>query len=737
MKTCQNCKLNYKAGNFCSKCGQPLTDAGFSLQSHSPIEMTDQKVESTPFLTNIPAINNESEQPVVHQAESTSTYVNPFLTSVPSAEPESIPQVQIDSPSNVEMSVQPFMPHNLQNDKISENNKSKQKKKASSKAWLAIVGVLVLFFIVFAGGTLYYLGHSEVIVNNLVRNNSKEGFKVVDLLMESVEGEKIDIKLSYRNIKPLIDNQFKFEKTRVLGFFETEEVYFDSDEKKVVVSVSSPLGSTSLILEPNIEVEREKITVSLKSPKLGSWRIPLPEKIIEVENFRWVFEQSKFVFATIDSITLENNHIHIKGKTDVEKINQMFLEVRKQSDPFAVEYINDEESKRLPAYELILTYEENGNWKDIIFSWLKYGYDVPNWLYFVKNENLEDYLKFQSLIYSDDVNQKVQKNVQKVLESKDELEEKYQKYREERLRAQMIEDAAILFQNAYSYHKEKGVPAYFLASKGKLYSQTLREYITMDKLKPNSDNRWDGYEIYAYGTEAIVALNFQDQVWYIKESSKDNILDKPKKEFLKGIKYDPNYANGDFLLRRGDSTRTEIAKVISANLGVAVSGDVFIQYLAADGNFAFAIASPDYARQQPEQFFLQKVNGKWQLMRKFSERESIRSVMSKEIGHQNFNVCILPPFETADFQRNYLGEYDLRTYEWAYYYETGYDKAINYYSSVGGNTVITFDADSKFLYVNGKRYHVLKSEKSSEYYQYLNPHGNYSNYRPTYIFYQD
>ena len=124
-------------------------------------------------------------------------------------------------------------------------------------------------------------------------------------------------------------------------------------------------------------------------------------------------------------------------------------------------------------------------------------------------------------------------------------------------------------------------------------------------------------------------------------------------------------------------------------------------------------------------------------MRKFFETQSIRTEMANEIASQNFNVCILPPYETKDFQRNYLSSYDLSHYEWNYYYETGYDKTVNYYSSIGNNTYITFDADSKFLYVNDNRMYIARTEKVADYFQYLIPHSSYKNYRPTFLFYQD
>ena len=124
-------------------------------------------------------------------------------------------------------------------------------------------------------------------------------------------------------------------------------------------------------------------------------------------------------------------------------------------------------------------------------------------------------------------------------------------------------------------------------------------------------------------------------------------------------------------------------------------------------------------------------------MRKFVETQSIREEMDKEIASQNFNVCILPPYETRDFQRNYLSDYDLYELEWAQYLETGVVKNINYYSSIGNNAYITFDADSKFLYVNGNRVYIARTEKAADYFQYLDPHSFYENYRPIFLFYQD
>ena len=674
---CQKCNIRYEGGKFCKKCGSPLTDE----------------------MTSLPLVEDTGNSSTSEQNNTNLTVFQDSLKPVPVSETIILPQ--------------PI---------------KKQKK------WALPVIILLFLLVLMIGSSLYYLGHSPW--SGDVSKNT-ENISMLSLLVEAVEGEQINLEIKDADLNAFLKHRIETDRLSLLKIFHVDSVYYDGSVKKVVFNINSLLGETSLLMTPQIESTGKIWKLSLQSPAVGAWRIPLPSVLLGHFPKDWQIDLTPAFFADIQSVEPVANALEIKGQIKTDDLKSFFSDLRENVDPFLVQYLTKQKEVKLPAHLELLAFNEKQEWREILRSWAQDIQDVPNWLMLLPENKLKKYFDFAELMMTGEEIAQLKKEKNKVLKEKAETMEVFNEYKERTLTAQLKTDAATLFNRLYQYHEDRGVPAYYLASKGKLYSQVLREYIGTYKIRPDSDIRWNAYELYAYGQEPVIGINVGEEFWYVKDNDKNTVLKKPKAEFLKGIKYSPEMSNGDLLLHRGHPDRSAIARVVSSSLGTQQREDIFIQYLASDGNFAFLIASPDYNRQKVEQYFLQRINGQWQIMRKFYETQSIRSEMVNEIAGQNFDVCILPPYETKDFQRNYLSTYDLTEYEWDYYYETGYDKKINYYSSIGNNTFITFDADSKFLYVNRNRMYIARTERVADYFQYLIPHNSYKNYRPTFLFYQD
>ncbi len=720
---CQKCNIRYESGKFCKKCGSALSE------------------EAVSAFTEGTSVNVVSAEDSVQAASDSAIPVEGFAQAASDGaiNAEDSAQATSDSVINTEAPIKATLlasPSSVKPVAPAENPVLPQASKKKKK-WVLPVVILLFLLVLTIGGSLYYLGHSRWGGGNYTSDKKPDEISALSLFAEAVEGEDINLKLKYADLNGFLKQRAEAARLSLAGIFQVDSAYYDGSTRKVVLDISSPLGETSLLMMPEIKSVGKVWRFSLQSPALGAWQIPLPSALLGHFPKEWQIDLTPAFFADIQSVELQANALEIKGKIKTEELKSFFSGLRESVDPFLVQYLTKQKEVKLPGYLEMLAFAEKSEWKELLISWSTDIQDVPNWLTLLPENTLQKYFEFAELLMGEEDISQLKSRKTKILKEKSETLEAFNEYKERTLTAQLKTDAAILFDRLYQYHQDRGVPAYYLASKGKLYSQVLQEYIGTYKIRPDSDIRWDAYELYAYGQEPVIGINVGEEFWYVKDKDKNTLLKKPKAEFLQGITYSPEQLNGDLLLRRGNADRSAIARVVSTSLDTQQREDIFIQYLASDGNFAFLIASPDYNRQKVEQYFLQRINGQWQIMRKFFETQSIRTEMANEIASQNFNVCILPPYETKDFQRNYLSSYDLSHYEWNYYYETGYDKTVNYYSSIGNNTYITFDADSKFLYVNDNRMYIARTEKVADYFQYLIPHSSYKNYRPTFLFYQD
>lgn len=639
-----------------------------------------------------------------------------------------------------EVKSQPF-----QNKILAENNSeisSETQGSTTQKIYRTLIISLFLCFTFFFIIT-YFIIHSDITKPKSL-GNVQEKFILTELInrMDIKEDNSFEVRIFSTETAHFLSDKIDFTKLSFLGY-QVSDFYYHEDLSQFALSLYSPWGKTTLLLDGVIFFEDEILNFQLKNPKIGKYKIPLPSFWVSDSHFTWKIDPKQFKFVHISSIISKNSSILVNGQFSSEYFNKKIQLLKQNINSDFTYFLQVRQKKTIPGYHELL-YGESGTLIGAILKLIAADTEnALNWHYIIPtqimaseiNRPLFDLLTTQEI-------QKYEILAQQLMTNLEELQAKYDIYVEKELKASLINTASIAFQSIETFHTNKGVPAYYFASHGKLYSQTLQIFITLGDLFPYTKEE-SQFELYAYGSSAIIGKKIKNEFWYVAENNPYEVETAEYTAFLNQIGYQKSEGNPPLLAPRGNTDRSSIAKVISNDL--KCNDSIFINYLSIAGNDAFLIATPDYNTQSIFQYLLKKENGIWKIIDQISAFDPVHLMFADKIEKNLFDVRILPPFEVSDFQRTYLSENDLYTIaSWLYFHEDFTQKfqevaaqPINYCSAFGSNIFITYNADHKYLFNEIHKVRISKHESLMSYFLHLTPHSNYSSYYPTFIFYQD
>ncbi|RRD96480.1 hypothetical protein EII17_00540 [Clostridiales bacterium COT073_COT-073] len=783
MKICQNCNLQFASGKFCKSCGQPLSEMVETGES------SDTEI-LMPESSTYPAQSEYQTQPEYQtadgaaygygtDAELTSNYTSPeyqtpseyqtqpeyqtadgaaygYGTGAETAADYASPEYQMQSGYQTQPEYQAtdgavygygtgaetaadYSARSEYQEQLAYQAQAVAPVKPKKKRWgLRIAMTFLVLVLVILGGTAYYLGFTAVKADYGQKSEAKVYW--LQSLEEGLAGDKVDMFLSYGDINEEIKE--KIEIAEIAGYgFKAEEIYYHPAMRKLIVTLSNPVGKTSLLADPMISVSKSKIRIWLENIKLGKWGLPVPERFLPSEQITWNLEVPKNDLISVKEILFTDKGLNIKGEWNKEFLEEELLAIQQNLTVGKLKYLEQEKGIRLPAYQEVLDYQAGDNLQDVMKALIKSYEQLPTWFYVLDPARQEKYLSELKIFLPEAKFKELMQEQKAAASQAKNLEKEYQTYLEDEIKNNLIKAGLQIFQAMEDYHRQKGVPFYILNSRGKAYSQTLQEYMDLQQFFKDETGV---YELYAESGNPIVGAEFNGRFWYVTAAAPEQVEVEDKAEFLRAINYQEGEDSPATLLARGNYDRTEIAEQIGYYLHCEDS--IFIEYLAMADNYAFLVASPDYAPQVTYQFLLKKEYGYWEVKDEIDPyQKSLRQYLLYYYPREELNVRIFPPFEIADFVKDYLGAVHFDAIRSNLFYSTEFGSKfqevaaapVNYYSRVGGNVFVTYNADHKYLFVGSKIYNIPSNEAMKNYFSLLQPHPEYPNYYPTFIFYQD
>lgn len=638
--------------------------------------------------------------------------------------------------NNVASSIVEYAP-NTSIEPTSHTTKNKKTKRTITASFL-LACVLFLF--------AYFLIHSEI---SMPRSTTAEheSFLITELINRmKVNDNDFEIHISSEEVAHFLSQKINLNEISLLGY-QPLYLYFHKDLSKYIIPLRSPLGKTTLLLESDIQVEKDILKFRFKNPRVGKFQIPIPTFLFSHSNLEWIIPSEALPFAKITSVNQSEKSVSLKGTLNKNYILERVQVIKQSINPDFAYFLESSQKKFLPAYLDFQALDNNSSIGETLKSFTNDTSNLINWFYIIPDNIFEsEIISVLSKLLTIEENNYLEDLLKQSSSSKQKLESDYITYAEKELKNRIINSANITFQSLANLHINNGVPAYYLASHGNVYSQTLQKYITLEELFPYT-NESEQFNLYANGTDILFGKIVGKDFWYVEESNPYELTIHNHELLLKELNYTPleTLPNNStpILVERGNAERSSIAKIVSKYLNCMDS--IFVNYLSISGNDGFLIATPDTDLQSSFQFLLKKENGVWQIIKAMSEIDNVRIELEQEIRDQSFDVRILPPYEITDFKRDYLNQSDLELMPNFLYYDDifGYsfrevlDKSINYYSAVNSNLYITYDAEHKYLINRLHKIIVPKDKKTRNYFSYLIPHSEHPKYYPTFLFYQD
>ncbi len=612
--------------------------------------------------------------------------------------------------------------------------KANRKFKKTRKVLWALLFIIIIVIALFA----WYLGHSQI--DNQFEKGSTNINTVLELIAndDDFDGK---IKIDYDIFNNVINEAVDFEELDVISMATIENGYFSKEDKKFVLTLHSTLGRTSLLLDAETELNDDKIAMTLDNARLGYLHLIIPSSLANLP-----IEQSidipEFVWVKIDDIDLKKDAVELEYTLNIKKINNDFKALNIDVEPELLTYLT-ESGINLPASDIIfkaIKDDEYSYTEEDVYGILKAfaedGEDIVNWTLVVPENLQDDFITISNIIVGAD---KTKEALKKTKDDKKKLLKDFDEFVNDEKESALRDASKMAFKNLKDYHTDNGFPAYYYGDKGKVFSQTLHEFLDLedvaDKL-PESNN----FELYAQGDKAILAAEVGKEIWYIKEGS-NKIKKEAKKKFFKSINYDENKEYTAMLPEYDMDIFMTFAETIFKKEGYNKNEDqIEMRYLAYDDRYAIAVASlynePEIA---PKYYLVKNIESSWKVIDIFDDTQKLGDELLEEIKSGEISPQLLPKYEMCDFERGFLKTAGRK----AITKELKDDEKIKYYTMVDNNIFIIVeneDGDAKHYImpdgVDGDMIEMNKRDGLEAYIKELSGTKEYKNYKPEFMFNQ-
>lgn len=681
LKYCEKCKKQQKTGSFCTSCGDPLV----VLDKNEPKKVikTNDKVTKD------------------------------FKTKKPTT--------------------------------IGSNSKNRKSRFRKLKFALSF---LLLFFIITSFVMIYYLNFSKI--DQRVKSKFDQSTNYFDQIIDqNIDEHNFDVTIPTELLNGLIDEYQDDLSLELPWGIDVSRIYYDPDRRDIIADLRGFLVNTSVLCDIDTEIDKGKITLQTTNHRLGNLEIPIPQFITQhliAKLNRVSFKQVNSL--ALDKLKLTKDGLEVKGKFDINYIQSLIDAITESEHVSLINYIDTHSDIVLPAANMVSKYIQTQE-INISETVSKVAYnltDLHNWMIIDVNVG-EKILKDINHFLVDDNKYDIDKLKEQALQKRAQLLTDQEKYNSQYKLEELKRDAHQIYEAIKQYHVQSGVPGYIIASNGRVYSQTLQSYIDLDKLKQLGylDEDYQ-YNLYAYQDSIIIGSENNGEFAYLEYS--DNYIVGEVKTIAseEALRESINYVAQDQkqpqLLMRSNEDRKNIATVVSEHDNS--DNSIFIRYLASDGDYAFIICSNGNTSQQINLHLLQKQGFSWRIIKSFNQSDNIRKAFNEINKNQSINVRLLPPYELKDFQVYNIAESDVREIAHKLYNNGVFTSTeTNYVSRVDNNMIISnMEAEKVFLLFDSddknsiNDYYIIDTDMRELFY-FIQAHSDYSNYKPTFLLYQD
>ncbi|MDO4772722.1 MAG: hypothetical protein Q4A72_04080 [Bacillota bacterium] len=537
--------------------------------------------------------------------------------------------------------------------RLKAEKKARRKFKKLRKAlWIIFFLVLILI-----GASAWYLGHSQIAYKP--EHNDKSVETLVKAIANDDEKDRKVI-LSYEDFNSVLNNNVDFAPQQLIRFTKVTEGYYSPVDKKFVLTLESFLGKTSLLFDGKPQVSEGVMNLELKNPKLGNWKLPLPNSAVHAPITKEVVLPD-LAWVRIEDIDFEEEGVQFIYDFNADKVNDELIKLRSKLDPEMLAYMNDTEMK-LPASKIIFDkdLDKNHRFKDkelraILKEFSESPADIINWTLVVPKDMQDEFLALSNAIYGKENTANAEK---KLKNRKKGLAKDYDKFvseEAEKALTQWSQDASDAIRKL---HDKYGVPTSYFGDKGHLYSRTLQMYLDFEDLGFTDENA-DKFTLYGYGRKAILATEVEEEIWYITEGEK-KIEKEDKKLFLKKINYSESPETDSAMVPKLDALEIQpFANAIIREERLGKSDELGIKYLAYTKDYALAIGFlRNRVELAPRYFLFDKKGGTWRVIDSFDDTKFIGDELTEEITVGELSPTLLPKYEMADFKRGILSTAD-------------------------------------------------------------------------------
>ncbi len=776
MMICNLCGIKYEDGDTCEKCGSSLevfSEASETSNNEdaetnsSPLEKTEEEETTVNALEEKEEIakelENQAENPEVavkeeevlspkearKKAKEEQKLAKAEAKRIKEEEKAAKLQAKLDKK---QAALEAKMKKQEEREAKAKAKEEKRIRKAEKKAnrkfkkTRKFLWFLLLLIVILIGTSIWYLGHSEI--ENTYTEGDANTATILKLIAEDKELNG-KVKVGYDDFNTILNNEVDFSKVDVVSMATVTNGYYSSEEKRFVISLSSFLGETSLLLEAEIELEGNKVMMSLDEARLGMWKLPIPQSMAKTP-IEQSFDLPQFAWIKIIDIDLEKDGVELDYKFNIDKINDDFKALNSELDPKLASYIENSKIK-LPASEIILQKLSDEDYiyteKDvqgILEAFEKDGENIANWSLILPEKLKDDFIDLSNIIAGE---KKTKEKVNNSKEERQKLLENYETFMNDEAESDITATAKIVFENLKTYHDIAGVPSYYYGDKGKLYSQTLQEFISLDMISVDLDENLKdledkNYKLYAFANKAILARESDKDILYVEEGETE-VKKMNKKKFFELIDYKDKIKHTAETPKYQEEA-LDFAKAIKEEENYGDNDMLEIMFLSHDNQYAIAIGflinNPEIA---PKYYLMSNKEGAWQVINSFDENQRLGEELIQEIISGEISPQILPKYEMADFERGFLSTADRKAIEEKLNALSPSKSKITFYSKIDDNIYLVAKDENdeyiKCIMPNGIEGDIKKLNPEgslASYVDELSPKEDYDNYKPEFIFKQ-
>lgn len=731
MKICKSCNIQTESGTICETCKAPLTDFDGKERSEKDPLIIDVEFEDASEETKEDArehIEEKSDEDDLIDAEGNTG-------AMPDKE-------ELDKGEEKRLRKERERRNREDKKRAKEELKRIKKEKKANRKFKKLrrtLKVLAVLIFLFFGGILWYLGHSEISPGFTGTGGGTEKILLAISEDRSKEGKVL---LPYEDFNKIIRGKFDPKLIDAVSMATIENAFYSEKEERFVFTLKHLLGKTSLLFEAKANYDGERFMLELSNPRLGSWKLPIfsssVPKLIKKEV---PFPQVGWL--KMRDISFESDGLRIIYDLDSDRINEDFELLKRELSEEKAAYLLSSEIK-FPAAEIIfenLFGEKRTRFKDeeirsILAEFLIHPDQIVNWTMLASGEAEDSFIELSNVIYGEENTENALINLRK---KKKELHRDYDNFMTDKIEAKLIEQAKMSFDAIFTLHKKAALPSYYYGDGGRLYSQTMQRHLKLEDLGIIDEDDFSA-KLYAHGNKAILALDFDNEIWYVKEGDK-KIKKENKKAFFKKIHYkDEKRLEGVNKPSLDVHEAIPFANAILSKEGYGSQDLLELRFLSHDDKYAIAIgALKNKPENAPKHYLLEGKDGTWKVIDIFSEQKKLGTELIEEIASGEISPRLLPEVEMADFKRETLSNQELRDLMQRFPEHT----VLNYHAIEDGNIYIELkQGDGKvaeFLLtegIKGKMEQISSGKDRARAIQLLKGKKEFANYKPLFMFRQ-